>query len=231
MRVDRPPAVSPPERSRQGITLLELLGVMLIFFIIWGFVFPAAEGLVENSRRRQASADVHALASALLEYRRVYGVFPGAGLSDTTDDGCDVAYLATANGGTRTPWAATSASPSVRVEDNRLLAESLLPGDSSAGNPRNPKRIPFLEPDRARFRDGIFLDPWGAPYVAVVDANADGWIGERDGGHGVSGFDISESGGAARQHWVPAIREAVYVFSWTQTGVQSNRVASAGGRL
>ena len=38
--------------------------------------------MVDNSRRRQAAADVHAIAAALLEYRRAYGVFPDA----TEDD-------------------------------------------------------------------------------------------------------------------------------------------------
>ena len=213
-------------RSRRGLTLLELLGVVLIFFIIWAFVFPAAEGMVENSRRRQAAADVHAIAAALLDYRRAYGVFPGAGPEDAGAG--DIAYVTTfgkSAGATST----ASSGGNVRDVDASVLCESLLPGEPDTPNPGNPRRISFLEPDHARLRDGILLDPWGAPYVAVVDANADGWIGANNENNEVSWFSIKETGATSRTQIIPGIRESIYVFSWTQTGIQSNRVVSAGG--
>ena len=218
-----PPRPTPPElpdASRRGITLLELLGVMLIFFIIWAFVFPAAEGLVRNSRRRQASADVHALASALLEYRRVYGSFPEAGLSDGDCSG-DVVYLPAATDGAPAPTVGGDA----RTADAEVLLKALLPSGEL-----NPRSIAFLEPDHARIRDGILVDPWGDPYVAVVDADANGWVGTVQSSGETSSigpFSISDAG---RSHEVPPLRDVVYVFSWTQTGSESNRVATAGGR-
>lgn len=218
------------DRLRRGITLLELLGVMLIFFIIWAFVFPAAERMVDNSRRRQAAADVHAIAAALLEYRRAYGVFPDATEDDVNVYGADIAYLVA--GGDAPHGVVPTRSDDVRAVDARRLWQALRPCDpasAATANPDNPRRIAFLEPDHARVRDDLLLDPWGAPYVAVVDANADGWIGSSDGDHAVSGFQIDEESSFHRSHWVPGIREPVYVFSWTQTGVQSNRVTSAGG--
>lgn len=220
---DRRPVHAP---RRRGMTLLEILGVMLIFFIIWAFVFPAAEGMVENSRRRQASADVHAIASALLEYRRAYGVFPGAGEEDV--GATDIAYVTTAGKSSGVP-STSSDSEHVRDVEASVLSDCLLPGASGDSTTGNPRRIPFLEPDHARFRDGILLDPWGAPYIAIVDANADGWIGAASGDNEVSWFTITGSGTTDRTHVVPGIRESVYVFSWTQTGIQSNRVVSAGG--
>ena len=221
---------APPssDRHRRGITLLELLGVMLIFFIIWAFVFPAAEAMVDNSHRRQASADVHAIAAALVEYRRVYGVFPGA--TDEDVGRTDIAYLVI--GGDVPHGVVPAKSTGARDIDARHLWQALRPCDPASpesANPDNPRRIAFLEPDHARVRDDLLVDPWGAPYVAVVDANADGWIGSSDGDHVVSGFRIGEVSSPQRTHVVPGIREPVYVFSWTQTGVESNRVSSAGG--
>lgn len=222
-------AATTTDPRRSGITLLELLGVMLIFFIIWAFVFPAAEGMVDNSRRRQAAADVHAIATALVEYRRAYGVFPAATEEDV--GATDIAYLLCVG---NTPHGVTPATSGgdARDVDARRLWQALRPCDPSSpdtANPDNPRRIAFLEPDHARIRDDLLLDPWGAPYIAVVDANADGWIGVSDGDHSVSGFHINEGSSPYRSHYVPGIREPVYVFSWTQTGVQSNRVSSAGG--
>jgi type II secretory pathway pseudopilin PulG len=218
------------DRLRRGITLLELLGVMLIFFIIWAFVFPAAERMVDNSRRRQASADVHAIATALVEYRRAYGVFPDATEEDTQNGGADIAYLVA--DGDAPHGVVPTRSDAVRAVDARRLLQVLRPCDPASpntANPDNPRRIAFLEPDHARVRDDLLLDPWGAPYVAVVDANADGWIGSTDDDHSVSGFQVYEGSSPPRSHYVPGIREPVYVFSWTQTGIQSNRVSSAGG--
>ena len=222
-------AAPSTDPRRSGLTLLELLGVMLIFFIIWAFVFPAAEGMVDNSRRRQASADVHAIAAALLDYRRAYGVFPGATEEDV--DGTDIAYVVT--DGSVPHGVVPAKSAGVRDVDARLLWQALRPCDPASpetANPDNPRRIAFLEPDHARVRDDLLLDPWGAPYIAVVDANADGWIGTSGSDeNSVSPFWIGETAPPNRTHTVPGIREPVYVFSWTQTGVQSNRVSSAGG--
>ena len=214
------PATSPrPAGSasarRRGMTLLEILGVMLIFFIIWAFVFPAAEGLVRNSSRRRASADVHAIAAALLEYRRVYGTFPGVSLPDGSDSG-DFAYLSLDGD------ALPTVDGGVTMLDSSILLDGLLPNGE-----RNPRCIAFLEPDASGIRDHRLVDPWGEPYVAVVDGDGNGWVGTVEDS-GVGEFTIRIS--AERTHNVPPLRDTVYVFSWTQTGVESNRVASTGGR-
>ena len=220
MTPPRPTIPEPPPagNARRGVTLLEILGVMLIFFIIWAFVFPAAEGLVRNSRRRQASADVHAIASALLEYRRVYGSFPGTGLPDASDSGDLVYCPAAASGGAP----AVTVDAGVRTADAEVLLQALLPAGEL-----NPRGIAFLEPDHARIRDGVLIDPWDDPYIAVVDADANGWVGAQSGNE-ISSFHVRTAAG--RNHEVPPLRDLVYVFSWTQAGSESNRVATVGGK-
>ncbi len=208
------------------MTLLELLGVLVLFFLLWAFAFPAAEGMVENTRRRRAAADVHSIAAAVVAYRKAYGFVPGTkeNAADRTLD--DIVFLAD---GIDVP----EASNRLRLLDVERLYEALSPTNRTD----NPRRIAFLEMSPGRFRDGRLVDPWGDPYVVVVDADANGWIGIEGGrvGGNVSvsmrSFRIAESRGARRSHDVPALRDSVYVFSWTSTGVQSNRVDSATGGL
>ena len=191
-----------PASHRSGLTLLELLGVILVFFIIWSFVFPASESMIRNGRRRQAAADVRTLASAVLAYRQEYGHFPAQG--DEWDE--DIAYVSEGIG--------AASAGGIRTVD----AERLLQCLSVTNEVDNPRRILFWEEAPARVVDDVQEDPWGDPYVVVVDGNADGWIGSgsgQGGGNTISSFQISDSTASpARTHTVPGVREPVYAFSW-----------------
>lgn len=204
---------SRPASHRSGLTLLELLGVVLVFFIIWSFVFPASESMIRNGRRRQAAADVRTLASAVLAYRQEYGHFPDQG--DNWDE--DIVY--------RTEGVSSSASGNIREVD----AERLLQCLSATNEVDNPRRILFFEDSPERVVDDIFEDPWGDPYVVVADGNADGWIGSGQGnGNTISSFQMSDSTASlTRTHTVPGIRESVYVFSWG--GSHTNAISNLEG--
>ena len=192
------------------MTLLELLGVILICFILWAFLFPAAEGILRSSRRRQAAADVHALANAVLAYRLEYGSFP---CQDNRWDE-DIHYAA--------PSTRTSAS--LRQVD----IEDLLHALSTTNDVDNPHCIPFLADGPARIRDGSAIDPWGFPYVVVADGNADGWIGSSEN-RVVSSFSVTRhTNGVVRTHYVPAARLGAYAFSFGDSDDTS--VASLEGR-
>ena len=197
-------------RSR-GMTLLELLGVILVCFILWSFIFPASETMVRNGRRRQAAADVHMLATAVLAYRQEYGFFPG---QDGNWDS-DIVYL---------PEECTAPGTLNAVDAKRLL-QCL----SNTNEVDNPRAVLFLEDLPSRMVDDVFKDPWGDPYVVVADGNADGWIGESDtAGNIVSAFDVTDTTFAGnRRHEVPGIRERVYVFSWGDSYTNSISTAEA----
>ncbi len=189
-------------RSRAAFSLLELLGVVLVCFILWGFLFPAAEGMVRNRRRRQAEADVQAIASALLAYHREYGHYPG----EEAGRPCDAIYL---------PEGVTCGYPEMDELEPELLYRALCVSDDADRLALNPRQVVFLEENPSRMKDGILLDPWGDPYVAVVDADENGWIGSEDGENAMGSFPVADAAaGGARSHEVPARREAVYVFSW-----------------
>lgn len=192
-----------PSHLRSGMTLLELLGVILVSFIIWSFIFPASEGMVRNSRRRQAAADVHALANAVQAYRQEYGHFPGqeAGAWDS-----DIFYR--------------PEEADIEFPENTLVsvdAARLLQCLSATNEVDNPRAIVFLEDNPSRIEDDVMLDPWGDPYLVFADGNGDGWIGAEDAGEEtkLTTFCIRDNDFAgSRSHIVPGIRETVYVFSW-----------------
>ena len=203
---------APAARHRRGLTLLELLGVILVFFIIWSFVFPASESMIRNGRRRQAAADVRALAAALLAYRQEYGHFPDQG--DEWDE--DIVYL------TDGITVANQGEGSFREVDAARLLQCL----SVTNEVDNPRRILFLEDVPTRVEDDVLEDPWGDPYVVIVDGDADGWIGSGHGGANiVSSFDVRDTTTSPqRTHTVPGIREGVYAFSWG--GSHTNAITS-----
>ena len=204
------PRQAPRSAPRSGMTLLELLGVILVCFILWAFLFPAAEGILRTSRRRQAAADVHALANAVLAYHLEYGSFPCQ--ENRWDE--DILYATDS----------VSSSASLRQVD----IEDLLHAPSATNSVDTPRCIPFLADGPARIRDGAPIDPWGSPYVVVADGNADGWIGSSDS-HVVSAFSVSShTNGVERTHHVPAARIGAYAFAWGDSDDTS--VASLEGR-
>ncbi len=200
-------------RHRRGLTLLELLGVILVFFIIWSFVFPASESMIRNGRRRQAAADVRTLASAVLAYRQEYGHFPAQDKLDRDKIWKeDILYC----------------SDDIQFQEDGVCrgnAAWLLQCLSVTNNVDNPRRILFLEDAPTRVEDDVLKDPWGNPYVVVVDGNADGWIGRPGTGNIVSSFDVrDDTTSPPRTHTVPGIREGVYAFSWG--GSHTNAITS-----
>lgn len=200
--------------SRRAFSLLELLGVVLVCFILWSFLFPAAESMVRNRKRRQAETEVHSIASALQSYHREYGHYPG----EEAGRPCDAIYL---------PENISCAATEMDELDPELLYRALCSSDDAERLALNPRQIMFLEENPSRMRDDLLLDPWGDPYVVVVDADGNGWIGESGTDNGMRPFTVTDnaSGGATRSHEVPGRRETVYVFSWADS--HTNHIASA----
>lgn len=205
--------VRPTRIHGAGFTLLELLGVMLCIFLLWGMINSAAVSMVQNGRRRQAAADVQTLATAVLSYRQEYGHFPDQeGMWET-----DLIYC---------PEGIVVPTGVTKVDASRLM--QCLSNTNEVDNPRG---IVFLEDPPSRMKEDVFLDPWSDAYIVVADANADGWIGIEENHSVISPFKVTDATkpgkGEKRTHDVPGIRDSVYVFSWGNSF--TNAITSAGG--
>ncbi len=206
-------------RLHRGVTLLELLGVVAILAIVAGLVFPATEAMRRHARRRQAQVEAHSLATAVLLYHDTYGRWPLQTPGTGDAHGRDIVYVGTN---------VVVRSGDVEVVDQRELVRALRPAPPGPEEEDlNPRRRLWLELDEDRLWEGYYLDPWSttdqpSAYVVAVDANGDGWIGERRGTT-VAPIELEWAG---RIHRIPAVRERVHVFSWSGVTDATNRVSS-----
>ncbi len=123
----------------RAFTLLELLGVVVILFILGALLFPTVSVGPSAAPTAQAKNDVVQLANAVTAFIQEYGRLPATNSGDV--------------GG--------------------QLLETLSGEDETT----NPGKIVFIEiPDVKKkggsgIINGTFVDPWGAPYQIVFDAD------------------------------------------------------------
>ena len=149
---------SLPRRSRfAAFTLIELLIVIVIIAILAAVSFPVFGMVMETVRKTEAEKDVQDLKQAISNYQLEYGRFPYGGDQDVV----------------------------LNTQDDDIM--SILAGD---GDKLNIREIPFYQGKRAKDAkgqmpvDGIYgeeghlklADPWGQPYVIIMDANYDGKV-------------------------------------------------------
>jgi general secretion pathway protein G len=70
------------ENGREGVTLIELVCVIVIASILSGFALTAAIRSVNAGRVLRARGELSALSSALESYRRAFGDFPNTARGD-----------------------------------------------------------------------------------------------------------------------------------------------------
>jgi len=208
-------------RTRTGITLLELIAVIVILAMLWGLVFPAMRSARRAFHEREARTEAESLAAAVQLYYNAYGHWPLQNKMPDPDQ--DIIY------GTN-----LVVSSAVNLLDHAELIRALVP--QHGGREHNPLQRTFLEIDANRLRYGCFTDPWSTTnrfttYIVAVDANGDGWIGTRSGSNDspvISPIELRDDAqGSPKVHSIPALREPVYVFSWSDSLDQSNRIATA----
>ncbi len=204
--------------SRSGITLLELLAVVIILAIIWAFVFPGTDAIRRSTRRREALTEVQSIATALMLYHDTYGRWPLQNQADDLEQ--DIVY------GTN-----ITVVGAAQLDQADLIA-ALTPARGGTSHPDNPRGMAFLQTDTGQLVNGTLVDPWNvkdrpSPYVIAVDANGDGWIGVRQQGSTNVNFITVSTTVGNWEHRIPALPEPVYVFSWSDTAVESNRVSTA----
>jgi prepilin-type N-terminal cleavage/methylation domain-containing protein len=176
--------------SRAGFTVIELLIVIGVLSILLSILLPVFSSVREASLRARARMEVTALAQAVIQYKNIYGYWPGM----VTESGGALKIETFSNPAGYLDWplvsnysntwftvsvrtsGGSSGSPANYVKENTLY-RSLLPFDArnSAANNRNP-----LNPQRIRFLDlkgesditHVSLpDPWGHEYIVVMGLN------------------------------------------------------------
>ncbi len=130
-----------------GFSLLEVLCVLLVLSILYGFVLSSVTALRKAGEKRHAQTEAVALAQAVKDYRRVYGRWPGTP-PESHPALQDIVYH-----GAGGPYSQTN------------VIGALL---------QNPRGITFLELPPALATNLVHLDPWNNPYLIAMDTNNDG---------------------------------------------------------
>ncbi len=155
--------------NRRGFTLIELLVVIAIIAILAGLILSALAGAKDKAKRAITRTEMANLKGAILKYESDYSIFPTT-VTNTTGN---VVYGASGIG--------VSGPNNSDVVD---ILRNINPADrGSLGHPRNPRHIGYLEikpastPTSPGVTDtGEYNDPWGNPYMIVLDNNYTGFV-------------------------------------------------------
>ncbi len=172
---------------------MELLIVIGVLSILLSILLPVFHSTRKAALRSRAHIEATALAQAVIEYKNVYGYWPGmikassANQLKLNDDALENKAL---NWPLVSKYCNDSFKVTVRQSDGSVkeanyvtdntLYRSLLPFDSShldtgAGknlNPLNPQRIRFIDLTDEQSPSSVSLpDPWGNQYIVVMGLN------------------------------------------------------------
>jgi len=148
-------------RRNRAFTLVELLVVIGIIAILAGLSIPVGNQVLVKARILKARAQMNAIEAAVRNYNQEYSRWP---IEPGQQGGPDLFFEVSDVGGA-------------------AGFMSALLGDNPASGVPNPRLTGFIEPDYSPGgRGGIdptdtidlqWNDPWGNPYIVVVDANYD----------------------------------------------------------
>lgn len=153
----------------EAFTLVELLVVIAIIMIVAGILTPVVIQAMKRAELSTARQDMATIAAAIRAYQREYAVMP-AGNSVGYGDHL---FVGKEGDPINNPIRHTRVMNILRAIDTTY----------------NPRRVVFLElPDSAMTgtdrrgeqytpADGYYLDPWGNPYMIVMDLDGDNTIG------------------------------------------------------
>ena len=182
------PPVYRHSRRVAAFTVLELMVVIGMLSVLLAIVLPVFRSTREAALRMRAKVEATALAQAVIQYKNVYGYWPGmvteSGgnltqvfpnttpnwplVSKYSNDWFTVNVTATAGG--------SSSGPANYITDNTLY-RSLLSFDAEKPdkknlNPLNPRRIRFIELADEQDPSRVSLpDPWGNQYIVIMGLN------------------------------------------------------------
>ena len=171
---------------------MELLIVIGVLSILLSILLPVFQNVRASSLRSRARIEATALAQAVIQYKNVYGYWPGMvsaaenrlKIEPTPNKPAEyIDWPLVSNYSNtwfkvnvRTQGDATPGSQASYVTDN-LLYRSLLPFDAKNTaqdnfNPLNPQRIRFIDLKGETDITHVSLpDPWGREYIVVMGLN------------------------------------------------------------
>lgn len=143
-------------RLRQGFTLVELLVVIAILGILMAMMVPAAGLIIKRTKIARAKADAGVVVATMAKYRTEYNRWPS--------------------------WV-TASEPGYLTDKAWVAAMNPAPG--SARTLDNFNQIAFFEAGGGALATegvhaGAFVDPWGNPYMYLMDMDGDGEISSPD---------------------------------------------------
>jgi type II secretory pathway pseudopilin PulG len=174
-------------RGADGVTLGELLCVIVIVGLLAALLLPALGRTKSKATVQRARLEMDRIVSAIAQYDATYGRYPvsGEALSAAAELKGDMTY-----GGVIEQTHQWIAGPGRYLTNNCELVAVLLDleyyGEGAptinAGHVKNPRGEKFLN---AKMRDGtnalsgvgvdgLYRDPWGSPYLVTLDFNRDG---------------------------------------------------------
>jgi prepilin-type N-terminal cleavage/methylation domain-containing protein len=187
-------------QRRRAFTLIELLVVIAIIAILASLLLPAIGAVQKNARRKQTQTQIANLAGAIGQYQVKYSRLPSsqqsrASVSDkfpdftfgTRQDGVqvlsskgkqDYAQVLNPSGGT---WQVSNAElMTILLHEQRTINGQMI----NKGHELNPQQETFLtvrselgrKPDRVSEEDGVYRDPFGFPYIVIIDLDYDGKV-------------------------------------------------------
>ncbi len=154
-----------PRRTLVAFTLIEVLTVISLLTVLLLATLPAFRSARSNAQRHAAASEAMEIASAALEFRRVYGSWPCE-----EEAGNPKSVLLTAKH--------PPDGDSKKLQDDEVdmsdVVHVLLGDESTKHRSYNPRAIQFLELSRSCLRTNRHdrtaypYDPWGRPYVLVM---------------------------------------------------------------
>jgi type II secretory pathway pseudopilin PulG len=187
-RISELPNFRTLKRPRAAFTVIELLMVIGVLAVLLAIMLPVFSKAREASKRARARVEATALAQAVIQYKNVYGYWPGmiiesggqltrntAALTHTALDtplvsrGSNTWFEVEA----RNPDGTTKNVNYFPLSDNALY-RALLPFDTRRSgdknrNPLNSRRVRFLSLKGEEAPASVSLpDPWGKPFNVVM---------------------------------------------------------------
>lgn len=169
---------------RAAFTVIELMIVAGVISILLSILLPVFHNARKAAMRSRARIEATALAQAVVQYKNVYGYWPGM-VKEVGENSVQANTFSSNNGDldwplisrfgndtfTMTVQTQSGSSDAHYINDN-LLYRSLLPFNTKYTdnlNPLNPRRLRFLEMKNEAQPNLVNLpDPWTNQYVVVM---------------------------------------------------------------